>query len=135
MTIDVTAVNDAPIDLSANSVIHNIDANAITVIGSQTGTQLTTATLTSGRTVTVSVVANEVSADIYDASGNLLNTIHVIGYSDSNDLFGGSVEVVVSALPDGGFIVVEKVEGYIKAGHHGGGLLVMYLMLTAIKLM
>jgi uncharacterized delta-60 repeat protein len=114
--------NEAPIDISVDETAHDVDDNAITVIGTQTGSQNMTDTLTSGRTVTVTVVANEVSVEIRDASNNLLNTVHVIGHSDPD--IGGSAPVpVVVALPDGGFIVVTQVEGYIANANWGTGIL------------
>ncbi|MEE9335605.1 MAG: DUF4347 domain-containing protein, partial [Granulosicoccaceae bacterium] len=118
MNIDLIPVNDAPIDLSATPLIHDIESNPITIIGAQTGTQNTTATLTSLRTVTISVSSGDIYAQLANADGSLIgDAFRVFGATD-NDL-NSAVNPVVAALPDGGFIVVAEGEGYTNSGDYG----------------
>ncbi len=118
VTITVNADNDAPIDLTTTPVIHDVDSTSIVTIGSQTGSQDTTATLTSGRTATVSTVGNDVYVEVFDADANSLSgPIQVTDSTQSNILYARNA--VVAALPNGGFIVVSEVTGYIESTSSG----------------
>ncbi|MBK8278313.1 MAG: DUF4347 domain-containing protein [Nitrospira sp.] len=118
VAIAVTAVNDAPTDLSMTPVVNDIATHSITTIASQTGSQSTTATLTSGNSVGVYVSGNDVYAQIYDPQGSPLGSaVRVLGDSDLD--IGPVSNPVVAALPTGGFLVVLQAQGYFNSGDWG----------------
>ncbi len=117
-TVTVSAVNDAPTDLSLTAVVDDMATHPITTIVSQTGSQLTTATLTSGYSVDVYRFGSDVCAQIYDPQGNPVGAeVRVLGDSDPD--IGPVANPVVAALPTGGFIVVFQAEGYLNSNMWG----------------
>ncbi|OYT19452.1 MAG: hypothetical protein CCU26_11440, partial [Nitrospira sp. UW-LDO-01] len=118
LTISVTNVNEAPTDLSMTPVVNDIATHSITTIASQTGSQPTTATLTSGNSVGVYVSGSDVYAQIYDPQGSPLGSaVRVLGDGDLD--IGPVSNPVVAALPAGGFLVVLQAQGYFTSGDWG----------------
>ncbi len=124
-TVSVSAVNDAPIDISVDEQVHDAQDNAIVVIGSQTGSQNTSATLTSGRTVSVYINGDHIDAEVFDASGNSLTGQYQIldGKSYSGLASARATNPVVAELPDGGFVVVSQIRGYVANGNHNDAII------------
>ncbi|MCH9674709.1 MAG: DUF4347 domain-containing protein, partial [Gammaproteobacteria bacterium] len=117
-TVNNTAVNDVPIDISLTPQVHNIADNPVQVIGGLTGSQNTTATLVDGRTVTISLSGGDVVAQIFDANGNPL-TSQFIAIDDADNDIGSLSAPAVAAMPDGSFIVVAQADGYIGSVNWG----------------
>ena len=113
----------SPIDISTTTDSHDIADNPITVIGSQTGSTDTVVALNSGRTVTLVTTGEEIDAEIRNSAGTLLNTVHIIGNSDSPDWWGNVPTAVAASHPNGGFVVATEIDGYINNGTYGSSIL------------
>ncbi|MFN3255495.1 MAG: LamG-like jellyroll fold domain-containing protein [Ilumatobacter sp.] len=118
--LDLSLDQSPPMDLALNPSSHTVNDNPVTTIGAQTGSTDTSVTLAGGRTVDLGIAGNVVTATIREADTTLVDTVTILDYADSGDLFGTAPEAVVAAHPNGGFLVAVRANGYIGNGNHGG---------------
>ena len=126
VAINITAVNDAPTDIDIATDAHNVSDNPITIIGSQTGSQDTSAVLAEGNTVVVTDNGIDIHAEVFDAQGNSITGSYQIfdgrTFSSSS---GNGDNPVVKALPTGGFVVAIEARGYVASGYFGEAIIVL----------
>ena len=118
----IANLNRAPIDISTSPMVHDLANNPITVIGALTGSQTSSASLTDGRTVNISLVDGDVVAQIFDADNNPL-TSQFTAIDNADGDIRSLDNPVVAAFPDGSFMVVAQANGYIGSGYSGDGII------------